>query len=103
MPNAYGRLFSAFDPRQTFSLSVRNEHAGIFTGCLLESEMRVKVDADRCQGHAMCTLACPDLFHLNDDDGHAFVVQEVVPEEFEDHVRQAQRGCPEDAIIITET
>jgi ferredoxin len=73
-----------------------------FNGARAERLMRVKVDADRCQGHAMCTLACPELFHLNDDDGHAFVVQEVVPVEFEEHVRQAQRGCPEDAIFITE-
>ena len=62
--------------------------------------MRVKVDADRCQGHAMCTLACPELFHLRDDDGHAYVVQEEVPAGLEENVRQAQRGCPEDAIII---
>ena len=64
--------------------------------------MRVKVDEDRCQGHAMCTLACPELFRLNDDDGHAYVVDELVPPHFEENVRQAQRGCPEDAIEILE-
>jgi len=64
--------------------------------------MRVKVDADRCQGHAMCTLACPELFLLNDDDGHAYVLDEQVPEQFTEKVRQAQRGCPEDAIQLFE-
>lgn len=64
--------------------------------------MRVKVDEDRCQGHAMCTLACPELFLLNDDDGHAYVEAELVPAGFEESVRQAQRGCPEAAIIVIE-
>jgi ferredoxin len=64
--------------------------------------MRVKVDEDRCQGHAMCTLACPELFLLNDDDGHAHVEDELVPAGFEENVRQAQRGCPEAAIIVIE-
>lgn len=64
--------------------------------------MRVKVDADRCQGHAMCILACPELFLLNDDDGHAYVEDEQVPAGFEEAVRQAERGCPEQAILIFE-
>lgn len=62
--------------------------------------MRVKINNALCQGHAMCHLACPDLFKLDDDDGHAYVESELVPQGFEDAVDHAQRGCPEGAISI---
>lgn len=60
--------------------------------------MRVRVDNDRCVGHGMCRLACPEVFELSDEDGHAYVVDENVPPEFEEAVDQAVRGCPEQAI-----
>lgn len=62
--------------------------------------MRVKVLDERCQGHAMCFLACPELFALRDDDGHAQIRDDDVPAEFEDVVRKAQHSCPEEAIVI---
>ena len=62
--------------------------------------MRVHVNSSRCQGHAMCALACPEVFHLNDEDGHATASPERVPKELEDSVIQAQRSCPEQAIEI---
>jgi ferredoxin len=60
--------------------------------------MKVRIDANLCQGHAMCALACPQLFQLSDEDGHAYVADEAVPPQFEDSVRQAVRSCPEGAI-----
>lgn len=63
--------------------------------------MRVKIDPDLCQGHAMCSLACPELFLLSDEDGHAYVLDENVPPEFEDAVEQAVRSCPEGAIKLS--
>jgi ferredoxin len=60
--------------------------------------MKVRIDANLCQGHAMCALACPELFHLSDEDGHAYVEDENVPPEFEDAVDRAVRSCPEGAI-----
>ena len=62
--------------------------------------MRVLVNPNICQGHAMCILACPEIFDLSDEDGHAFVTQDVVPEELESNVRHAQQSCPEQAIEI---
>jgi len=49
----------------------------------------------------MCLLACPELFRINDDDGHAYLEREDVPEGLEDKVDQARRGCPEGAIVVT--
>jgi ferredoxin len=46
----------------------------------------------------MCVLACPQVFLINDDDGHAYVAQEVVAKEYEERVLLAVRGCPEKAI-----
>jgi ferredoxin len=62
--------------------------------------MRVRIDQNRCQGHAMCLLACSDLFALNDDDGHGYVLSEQVPVGLEESVDQARRSCPEQAILI---
>ena len=60
--------------------------------------MKVRVDDGLCQGHAMCILACPELFDLSDEDGHASVRQADVPAELEAKIEQAVRGCPEGAI-----
>jgi len=60
--------------------------------------MKVIVKAEVCVGHGMCVLACPEIFSLSDEDGHALVVDENVPPELEDAVDQAVRGCPEGAI-----
>jgi ferredoxin len=62
--------------------------------------MRVQIKAEICQGHGMCLLACPEIFQLNDDDGHAVLIKEQVPPEFEHNVRQAVLSCPEQAIEI---
>jgi ferredoxin len=62
--------------------------------------MKVRVVPNLCQGHAMCLLACPELFTLNEDDGHASVTVETVPEAFEESVLNAERSCPERAIEL---
>jgi len=63
--------------------------------------MKVRIKTELCQGHAMCWLACPDVFRLSDDDGHAYVTDETVPPQFEDSVEMAERSCPERAIEIS--
>ncbi len=64
--------------------------------------MKVRIDDQRCVGHGMCLLAAPDIFNLSDEDGHAYVLSELVPEDRTEAVLQAQRGCPEQAVIIEE-
>ncbi len=60
--------------------------------------MKVRIKSELCQGHAMCWLACPEVFNLSDEDGHAYVAEETVPPEFEPSVEMAVRSCPERAI-----
>ena len=62
--------------------------------------MKVKVDAERCQGHTLCAMIAPKAFQLDDIDGHSSAVHEEVPAELEDQVREAARSCPEQAIFI---
>jgi ferredoxin len=62
--------------------------------------MKVRIKAELCQGHSMCWLACPEVFQLSDDDGHAYVTDEMVPPQFKDSVEMAERSCPEQAIEI---
>lgn len=62
--------------------------------------MKVSVDGTRCQGHTLCSMIAPDSFVLDDVDGHASPVSEIVPPDQEDAVREAAQSCPEQAIVI---
>jgi ferredoxin len=64
--------------------------------------MKVFVDAQRCQGHTLCAMIAPDSFELNDIDGTSSPVNEIVPADQQDAVREAVQSCPEQAISIEE-
>jgi ferredoxin len=63
--------------------------------------MRIRVDPEKCQGHARCMSLAPELF-LVDDYGLSSVIVDVVPKELEDKARLAVDNCPEYAIEIVE-
>jgi len=63
--------------------------------------MRVRVDPQKCQGHVRCIQAVPEFFE-EDEQGHSVAPDGDVPEELQARVRQAERNCPEQAIIVTE-
>lgn len=62
--------------------------------------MKVWVDGAKCQGHTLCSMIAPDSFVLDDVDGHASAVDEVVPDGRQDAVREAAQSCPEQAIVL---
>ena len=64
--------------------------------------MKVSVDSSRCQGHTLCAMIAPDSFELSDIDGSSSPVNDVVPDDEEDAVREAAHSCPEQAILIEE-
>jgi ferredoxin len=64
--------------------------------------MKLRVDGARCQGHALCHAAAPQLFRLRDEDGHSSPALEDVPPELEALAARAARGCPEQAILLDE-
>ena len=64
--------------------------------------LRVRVDRERCQGHARCFAIAPELFDL-DEYGNAHEVGDgTVPAGLEDKAWLAQSNCPEIAIEVTE-
>ena len=64
--------------------------------------MKVWVDSGRCQGHTLCSMIAPDSFRLSDIDGSASAINEVVPADQQDRIREAAQSCPEQAIVITD-
>jgi ferredoxin len=64
--------------------------------------VKVFVDAQRCQGHTLCSMIAPESFELSDIDGTSSPVNEVVPAGQEDAVREAVHSCPEQAISVEE-
>jgi len=64
--------------------------------------MKVRVNADTCQGHNRCYALAPELFDV-DDYGTSFAIGDgVVPPELEDKARLAVDNCPEFAIELIE-
>ena len=63
--------------------------------------MKVRVDPERCQGHTLCSMIAPEMFELDEIDGHSSPVSEEVPAGQEASVREAARSCPEQAILVS--
>jgi ferredoxin len=65
-------------------------------------QLRLRVDQEKCQGHARCKSLAPELFDL-DEFGNAHEVGDgAVPKGLEDKAWLAQSNCPEIAIEIIE-
>ena len=64
--------------------------------------LKVKVDPERCQGHARCAALAPELFKL-DDLGNAHEIGDgTVPEALVEKAYLAKSNCPEMAIQVIE-
>ncbi|HEX4430798.1 MAG TPA: ferredoxin [Frankiaceae bacterium] len=59
----------------------------------------VRVDHDRCAGHARCHAMSAELFPI-DDDGYVSIDQVEVPAALEDDARRGAAACPERAITV---
>ena len=62
---------------------------------------RVEVDADLCQGHAMCELEAPDVFEVP-KRGIVNILDPEPPDEMREDVERAAEMCPTQAIFIKE-
>jgi ferredoxin len=68
----------------------------------MAGKLRVRVDPDKCQGHARCKSLAPELFEL-DEFGNAHEIGDgTVPAGLEDKAYLARSNCPELAIDIIE-
>lgn len=61
--------------------------------------MRIEVDADRCEGHAMCEAIAPDYFVV-DDAGELTVLRVEPLGADEQQVQRAVDGCPVTALRL---
>lgn len=65
--------------------------------------MRIRVDPDRCQGHARCYAIAPDLFDVDEFGQSSVVGDGIVPKDREDAARLAISNCPEFAVSEDDT
>jgi ferredoxin len=65
--------------------------------------LKVRVDRERCQGHARCNALAPELFALDEFGNAREVADGIVPPGLEDKAWLAQANCPEFAIEVAET
>ena len=65
--------------------------------------MKVKVDRERCQGHARCAALAPELFVLDALGNAQEIGDGTVPSALADKAYLARANCPEFAIEVTET
>ena len=63
--------------------------------------MRVRLDRDKCTGHAQCYAVSPELFPI-DDTGYSILEEHEVAPGDEQLTRDGAAACPELAIIIEE-
>ncbi|MBF6451103.1 ferredoxin [Nocardia aobensis] len=61
--------------------------------------MRIEIDRDRCEGHAMCEAIAPAYFSV-DDEGTLTVLQDEVPVGADAEVKSATLGCPVAALKL---
>jgi len=63
--------------------------------------MKIKVFAEKCQGHARCWAQAPHLMHLN-DEGYVDPGDIDVPAGDEKIAKHAVLSCPERALKLEE-
>jgi ferredoxin len=69
---------------------------------IMSGKLKIRVDQDKCQGHARCKSLAPELFDL-DEFGNAHEIGDgTVPAGLEGKAWLARSNCPEIAIEITE-
>lgn len=61
--------------------------------------MKAFVDRDLCIGCELCTIVCPEVFEM-DDEQIATVIVDKVPDDVKDDAKEAESSCPTDAISI---
>ena len=65
--------------------------------------MKVKVDRERCQGHARCAALASELFELDELGNACEKGDGTVPDALVEKAYLAKANCPEEAIEIEET
>jgi sterol 14-demethylase len=62
--------------------------------------LRIRVDADLCQGHGVCASECPELFSVDPNEVKVVLAREDVPPELREKAERAVRFCPTRALSL---
>jgi ferredoxin len=68
----------------------------------VEPRVKVKVDRERCQGHARCAALAPELFALDALGNAQEIGDGSVPPALTEKAWLATANCPELAIAVEE-
>jgi ferredoxin len=60
--------------------------------------VKIRVDPDKCQGHARCFALVPELFSVDDYGLSTVIGDGTVPVDLEEKARLAIANCPEYAV-----
>lgn len=64
--------------------------------------MRIKADFDLCESNAICVGGmAPDFFDPDDDD-YLVILQEEIPADRVEELRQVAANCPKSALSVVE-
>jgi ferredoxin len=64
--------------------------------------MRVRVEAERCQGHNRCCAVAPELFEADELGNGKVRGDGIVPASLEAKARLAMKNCPEHAVRLSD-
>jgi ferredoxin len=64
------------------------------------SDLTLRIDQTRCQGHAVCYMVAPELFEV-DEDGRGSVKQSRIGPDQVEPASVAVERCPERAVTLS--
>lgn len=64
--------------------------------------MKVQINYDRCEGHAICVRLAPSVFAIGDDDEQVRIIDPNPGEDVQTDVTLAAKRCPIQAIVLTD-
>jgi ferredoxin len=62
-------------------------------------KVRIRVEVERCVGHARCAAVAPDVYVL-DDEGYNRTAEKIVGPEQRESALRGKRACPERVISV---
>lgn len=65
------------------------------------SRIKVEVDKTACCAYGLCAEICPEVYKL-DENGIAYVENELVPEGMEELATEGADACPQMAIKVVQ-
>jgi ferredoxin len=61
--------------------------------------VKIRLDSDRCVGHAQCYAVDQQMFPV-DDSGYCILEAHTVNPDAEDTARAGVQACPEEALML---